>query len=193
MVPGERTGLFCDINGLASSTPSRPVPRPTPRAVDNRATRQWFSFYGAPGLARDAGSKFKGKKKSLRVTFGACEFTNATALEQAPSGDGGAPEVPPLPLGGSESVSSRRPDSARAVDVALESTAPAKVRARNASNSRWASHLSLPDCRIADTGCGYDLMSKRWVDELDHRRLTQIRNPPTFAGVGGSVAAKMKP
>ena len=57
---------------------------------------------------------------------------------------------------------------------------------------RWASHLSLPDCWIADTGCGYDFISADWVDEVDKKRLTQIDQPPTFAGVGGSMAAKMK-
>ena len=108
----------------------------------------------------------------------------------APSEACGNPGVPPIPLSGLNAKSRSRLRSS-AVGGSGPPAASVKVRARNATNSRWASHLSLPDCWIADTGCGYDLLSKRWVDEVDQKRLTQIRDPPTFAGVGGSMAARI--
>ena len=71
--PGERKGLFTDTHGSVVGTPSRPIPRATPPEVRNAATEAWGSFYGKPGVVRFAGSKFQGKKSSLRVTWSECE------------------------------------------------------------------------------------------------------------------------
>ena len=55
-----------------------------------------------------------------------------------------------------------------------------------------ATSLSCPDCWIADTGCGYDLLSYKWVDDADRKRLKNTADPLLFAGVGGTKAAKLK-
>jgi len=60
------------------------------------------------------------------------------------------------------------------------------------TNGDLAAQLSLPDCWIADTGCGHDLLAKRWVDEADKARLFESSSPLLFTGVGGEVPAKLK-
>ena len=184
--------MFRDASGRPVKTPSRPLPSLyTPREIVNDATKAWHAYFGESGTCRDANSKFKGTKRHLRVSWSGCEPISETPPVDVPKEKGGNPGVPPLSLSGIQSPSR----SKRRSSVAGGSGSPVasvKVRARNATNSRWASHLSLPDCWIADTGCGYDLLSKRWVDEVDQKRLTQIRDPPTFAGVGGSMVANMK-
>ena len=66
------------------------------------------------------------------------------------------------------------------------------TKRRAVSEGRCASSHSLPDCWIADTGCGYDLLCGKWVTVPDKGKLSLISHPPTFSGVGGSMAAKMK-
>ena len=106
--------------------------------------------------------------------------------------------MPPLPLRGRrpsavcEGSNVTNSSGSEAADDPRRPAVSAKVKARKASNTRWASHLSLLDCWIADALCGYDLLSMRWVDEVDRDRMTRIGKPPTFAGVGGVMAANMK-
>lgn len=198
-VPCERTGFFTDKSGLAVNTPSRPTPRPRPPAVDNEATRAWQAFFGRPGTTKDANSHLKDSKRN-RDSWGECELLQAANPREAPSGTGGDPRVPPLPLRGrgpskvyeDSNVSKNTSSGSEAADVPRRPAVSAKVKARKASNSRWASHLSLLGCWIADTACGYDRLSMRWVDEVDRDRLTKIGNPPTFAGVGCVMAGNMK-
>ena len=55
-----------------------------------------------------------------------------------------------------------------------------------------AAQLSVPTCWIADTGCGFDLICMRWVDETDWERLIKPDHPMLFSGVGGTKAAELK-
>ena len=178
--PGERSTIFRDMSGSPVKTPSRPLPSlNSPREVVNKATKAWHAFFGKSGTCRDASSKFKGKKSHLRVSWPGCEPASAAPPLDVSGEVGGNLGVPPIPLDGVKAQSRSRLRSSAASGTGSPA-ASVKVRARNATNGRWASHLSLPDCWIADTGCGYDLLSKRWVDEVDQKRLAQIRDPPTF-------------
>ena len=154
--PGERTTMFRDASGRPVKTPSRPLPSLyTPREIVNDATRAWHAYFGESGTCRDANSKFKGTKRHLRVSWSGCEPASAAPPENVPVEVGGNPSVPPIPLDGLKTHPRSRSRSSAASGPGSPA-ASVKVRARNASNSRWASHLSLPDCWIADTGCGLD-------------------------------------
>ena len=55
---------------------------------------------------------------------------------------------------------------------------------------REAEH-STPDCWIADTGCGHDLLAAKWVSECDKNKLLSSGSPLLFSGVGGEKPADM--
>ena len=55
-----------------------------------------------------------------------------------------------------------------------------------------AAQLSVPTCWIADTGCGFDLLCMKWVDETDQKRLFKPDQPMLFSGVGRTNAAELK-
>ena len=55
---------------------------------------------------------------------------------------------------------------------------------------REAEH-STPDCWIADTGCGHDLLASKWVSECDKNKLLSSGSPLLFSGVGGEKPADM--
>lgn len=57
---------------------------------------------------------------------------------------------------------------------------------------RLSLSLCLLDCWIADPDWGFDLLCGRWVSAPDKGELSVISRPPTFSGVGGSVAAEIK-
>ena len=76
--------------------------------------------------------------------------------------------------------------------IALGNKRTAATQSGNSKRSSAAARMSCPDCWIADTGCGHDLLSYRWVDDTDRKRLRNTADPLLFAGVGGTKAAKLK-
>ena len=187
--PGERVGLYCDIYGSVITTPSRPVSRRLIR-VDDASTRAWSVFYKRLGTLKGAGSKFQGKKKRLRVSWAGCKPPKKTPPGRASVGEGDSSIGSPSPSGGPKADSSER--ASRSASAGSVPLASAGAKTREKPVGRWASVKSLPDCWIADTGCGFDILCGRWVALEDQARQTLIPSPPTFSGVGGSTAAKMK-
>ena len=144
------------IYGSVITTPSRPTSRRLVR-VDDASTRAWKAFYRQPGVLKDAGSKFQGSKKQLRVSWGECKPSKKASPGRASPGSGRTSTGPPLSSCGSKAES---PDTnSRGASVASKPLASAGAKARDGPVGRWASVKSLPDCWIADTGCGYDLLS----------------------------------
>ena len=160
--------------------------RSTPREAKVKSV--WEAL---PGQITDASSKFGGAKKGLKVTFIDGDVMEVPAAELGPSCDddswktweyaGGPqwPSAPPtpsrVPAGGAETSTKKKKDKKKLspyVDAAAQ--------------------LSVPTCWIADTGCGFDLLCMKWVDETDRKRLSKPDNPMLFSGVGGTKAAELK-
>ncbi|MDA8582694.1 hypothetical protein N9L68_00645 [bacterium] len=56
--------------------------------------------------------------------------------------------------------------------------------------SRTAEHF-LPECWVADTGCGHDLLAAKWVRGWDQNKMRESESPLSFSGVGGKKPANM--
>ena len=164
--PGERTGWFRDRSGRAITTPSRPIPRLLPKAHAS-ATKLWYSFYRRPGVSKDAGSKFQERKKCLKVSWAPCKRDLRAVPGRASVPPGVSPSGALGYNGGPTEAVSPSVENLRS-DL---SSSLAAVNANNkrvvASEGRCASSHSLPDCWIADTGCGFDLLCGRWVTKPD--------------------------
>ena len=81
-----------------------------------------------------------------------------------------------MPAGGAETSTKKRKRDKKKLDPYVDA----------------AAQLSVPTCWIADTGCGFDLLCMKWVDETDRKRLSKPDNPMLFSGVGGTKAAELK-
>lgn len=150
------------------------------------ATIAWAALFRRPGSLKGADHTLKDPSRN-RVTWGECELLQAADPREAPSGSGGDLSVHPLPLSSRSSASPSARVGYDMVNDVIPSTKTAGLPRNPAvpldrSGGFW----------IADAGCGYGLLSKRWVDLVNLGRLTRIDKPPTFAGVGGSMAANMK-
>ena len=69
----EGRGLFTNMFGVPSTTPARPLPASVRgrRRVFKGVTKDWRAVYAKPsGPFKDAGSRFRGARKSKRVTWG---------------------------------------------------------------------------------------------------------------------------
>ena len=153
--------LFRDKNGKISRTPARPNPNRKPKLLKLMSAWERAS-------ARSRGRKTKpssAQKSARRVSWGVCETT------LVPSAELGTKAV--------ASASGRfRKGKGRKAGQPVDSESPT------------AEH-SLPDCWIADTGCGHDLLASKWVSECDKNKVRATDTPLTFAGVGGEKPADM--
>ena len=69
----EGRGLFTNMFGVPSTTPARPLPASVRgrRRVFKGVTKDWREVYAKPSSSfKDAGSRFRGARKSKRVTWG---------------------------------------------------------------------------------------------------------------------------
>ena len=74
-VEGESAGrkVFRDRHGNMHTTPSRPIPASIrgPRVPCKAVTKRWWKvFRDSTSVFQDAGSRFKGQRKSKRVSWG---------------------------------------------------------------------------------------------------------------------------
>ena len=185
LVEGESAGrgILRDRRGDMHTTPSRPIPASIrgPRVLCKAVTKRWGKKYrDSSSVFQDAGSRFKGQRKSKRVSWGewvppasrgsrtsapnASEVADSAvrALTGDSVGSGGVDadfgSTYPAILG-DECMSAAPSPSPRAPDVQ-----PRISRHKGSSGSGLptllsrVAQLSRPQCWIGDTGCGYDLM-----------------------------------
>ena len=161
---GAARRLHRDKNGKISRTPARPDPNRKPKLLKLMSAWERDGHFGK----RSRGWKAKrgtAHKPARRVSWGECETT------LIPSAELGTTAV--------ASASGR-----------LRNGKGRKAGRMGDSESPTAEH-SLPDCWIADTGCGHDLLASKWVSECDKNKVKAFESPLLFAGVGGEKPADM--
>ena len=181
----EGRGLFTNLFGVPSTTPARPLPASARgrRRVFKGVTKDWRAVHAKPsGPFKDAGSRFRGARKSKRVTWGQWKHPASPPREcvskvkstprkprSARSGTDGVGSSGPslLEIWGKEGVSAWD-DDVRGENLHLSSilqdadmcsaASPSAAQRVPAASGRLATSSSLPSCWIADTGCGHDLL-----------------------------------
>ena len=152
---------FRDRKGNISPTPARPIRGRSPMLLKVRS--QWE---GSSDHDYDVPPmQSLAHKSARRITWGVCE----TAL------------VPSAELGRNAMAAASRRTMSRGVMTPGKTAGPPL---------REAEH-STPDCWIADTGCGHDLLASKWVSECDKNKLLSSGSPLLFSGVGGEKPADM--
>ena len=132
---------FRDRKGNISPTPARPVRGRSPMLLKVRSKWEWSTDHDHDVPP----SQSLAHKSARRITWGVCETTL----------------VPSAELGRNAMAAASRRTMSRGVMTPGKSAGPPL---------REAEH-STPDCWIADTGCGHDLLASKWVSECDKNKL----------------------
>jgi len=161
---GAARRLQRDKNGKISRTPARPDPNRKPKLLKLRSAWERGGHFGEHSRGWKA-KQGTAQKSARRVSWGVCETTLVPSAE--------------LGMTAVASASGRlRNGKGRKAGQPVDSESPT------------AEH-SLPDCWIADTGCGHDLLASKWVSECDKNKVKASESPLLFAGVGGEKPADM--
>ena len=107
----EGRGLFTNLFGVPSTTPARPLPASVRgrRRVFKGVTKAWREVYAKPsGSFKDAGSRFRGARKSKRVTWGQWKHPARSPRKGVSSGKG-TPRESRSARSGSDEVGSSGP------------------------------------------------------------------------------------
>ena len=87
----EGRGMFTNVSGIPSTTPARPIPASVRgrRRVYKGVTKDWREVYAKSSAPfKDAGSRFRGARKSKRVTWGQWKLPTSSPRKGVSSGKG---------------------------------------------------------------------------------------------------------